>query len=173
MKNIINIPVALSVTGVVHIIRNQSINYLKLTLSPMSQFHKLATKIKTVIIILLMTMCAPHRWIIKSLKLIDINNKIIPCTKKAMSYWKTRMRIRTEGKIKQRENLKIQFRIFQGDWESTLIFCISLSPFTEKLNKLNTEYEEHTTKPKLSHLFHMDDLRLMGKTKEELQNRCK
>ena len=86
MKNIINIPVALSVTGVVHIIRNQSINYLKLTLSPMSQFHKLATKIKTVIIILLMTMCAPHRWIIKSLKLIDINNKIIPCTKKAMSY---------------------------------------------------------------------------------------
>jgi hypothetical protein len=46
-------------------------------------------------------------------------------------------------------------------------------PLREKLNKLNTGYEEHTTKSKLSHLFHMDDLQLTGKTKEELQNRRK
>ena len=31
----------------------------------------------------------PHIWIIKSLQLIGINNKIISFTKKAMSYWKT------------------------------------------------------------------------------------
>jgi hypothetical protein len=83
------------------------------------------------------------------------------------------MRIHTEGEIKERENLEIQFGIFQGDSLSRLIFCISLSPFIGKLNKLNTEYEEHTTEPKLLHLFHINDLRLMRKTKEELQNRCK
>jgi len=33
----------------------------------------------------------PHSWIIISLKLTGINNKIIPFTKKAMSYWKPSM----------------------------------------------------------------------------------
>jgi len=138
MKTIVNTPMVLSVTGVIHIMLNQRINYLKLPPSPMSQFHKLVTKIKIVIIILLITVCAPHRWIIKSFKLIDINNKITPCTKRAVCYWKTRMGIHTEGQIKKRENLEIRFGIFQGDSVSPLIFCISLSPFIEKLNKLNT-----------------------------------
>ena len=138
MKNIDNIPMVVSVTGVIHIMLNQSINYLKLPPSPMSQFHKLVTKIKIVIIILLIIMCVPHRWIIKSLKLIDIDNKIIPCTKRAVCYWKTRMRKHAEGEIKERKNLEIQFGIFQGHSLSPLIFCISLSPFIGKLNKLNT-----------------------------------
>jgi len=31
----------------------------------------------------------PHRWIIKSLELIGINNKVIAFTKKAMTYWRS------------------------------------------------------------------------------------
>jgi hypothetical protein len=46
---------------------------------------------------------------------------------------------------------------------------MSLIPLTEQLNKLNTGYEEHTTKRKLSHLFYLDDLKLIGKRKEEIQ----
>jgi len=38
----------------------------------------------------------PHSWIIKSLKLIGINNKMIFLTKEALSYWKTNMRLHTE-----------------------------------------------------------------------------
>jgi len=34
----------------------------------------------------------PHSWIIKSLELIEINNKVISFTKKVMSYWRTRMK---------------------------------------------------------------------------------
>jgi len=34
---------------------------------------------------------------------------------------------------------------------------------------LNAGYEEHTTKTKVSHLHYMDDLKLICKTKEELQ----
>ena len=33
----------------------------------------------------------PHSWIIKSLELIGINNKVISFTKMVMNYWKTRM----------------------------------------------------------------------------------
>jgi hypothetical protein len=52
---------------------------------------------------------------------------------------------------------------------SSLLFCIGLTPSQKQLNKLNTGYEEHTTKTKVSHLLHMDDLKLIGKTGEELQ----
>jgi hypothetical protein len=34
---------------------------------------------------------------------------------------------------------------------------------------LNTEYEEDTTKTKISHLLYMDDLKLIVKSEEELQ----
>jgi hypothetical protein len=37
------------------------------------------------------------------------------------------------------------------------------------LNRLNTGYEEHTAKTKISHLLYMDDLKLPGKSEEELQ----
>jgi len=32
----------------------------------------------------------PHGWIIKSLELIGINNKVISFTKKVRSYWRNR-----------------------------------------------------------------------------------
>jgi len=56
------------------------------------------------------------------------------------------MRRHAEGKILETEDLEILHGIFQGDSLSALLFCISLIPFTEQLNKLNTGYEEHTTK---------------------------
>jgi hypothetical protein len=34
---------------------------------------------------------------------------------------------------------------------------------------LNTGYEEHTTNTKISHLLYVDDLKLIGKSEEELQ----
>jgi len=51
---------------------------------------------------------------------------------------------------------------------SPLTHCISLIPRTQKLYKLNAVHEEHETKTKVSHLFYMDDLKLIEKT-EELQ----
>ena len=40
---------------------------------------------------------------------------------------------------------------------------------TEQLNRMNTGYEQHTTKTKISHLLYMDDLKLIVKSEEELQ----
>jgi len=44
-----------------------------------------------------------------------------------------------------------------------------LIPLTEQLNRLNTGYEEHMTKTKISHLLHMDNLKLIAKSEEELR----
>jgi len=94
----------------------------------------------------------PHSWIIKSLELIGINNKVISFTK-VMSYWRTRMHLNTENKLTETEDIKIQLGIFQGDSLSPMLFCICFIPLTEQLNRLNTGYEEHTTKTKKYHTY--------------------
>ena len=111
----------------------------------------------------------PHSWIIKSLELIGITNKVVSFTKKVMNYWKTHMCLHAENKLIETEDIKIQCEIFQGDSLSPLLFCICLIPLTEQLNRLNTGYEEYTTKTKISHSLYMDDLKLIAKLEEELQ----
>jgi len=86
-----------------------------------------------------------------------------------MSYWRTRMRLHKENKLIETKDIIILCGISQGDSLSPLLFCICLIPLTEQLNRLNTGYEEHTTKTKISHLIYTDDLKLIAKSEEELQ----
>jgi hypothetical protein len=79
------------------------------------------------------------------------------------------MRLYTEGKLTETEDIEIKYGIFQGDSFSPKLFCISLFALTEKLNKLNTGYEEHTIKIKVSHLLYMDALKMIGKPVAQLQ----
>jgi len=53
-----------------------------------------------------------HSLIIKSVELIGINNKVITFTMKVMSYWRKRMRLHTENKLIETEDIKIQYGIF-------------------------------------------------------------
>jgi hypothetical protein len=106
----------------------------------------------------------PHSLIIKSLELIGINNKVILFTKKVTTYCKTRMCLHAENKPKETEDITIQCGIFRVDSLSPLLFCICLITLTEQLNRLNTEYEEHKTKTKFSHLQYIDDLKLIAKS---------
>jgi hypothetical protein len=50
----------------------------------------------------------PHIWIIKSLGLMGIKNKVISFTKKVMHHWRTRMCLHAEQKLIQTEDIKIQ-----------------------------------------------------------------
>jgi hypothetical protein len=86
-----------------------------------------------------------------------------------MPHWRTCMCLHAEQKLIQTEDIKTLFGIFQGDSLSPLLFCVCLIPLTKQLNRLNTPYEEHTTKTKISHLLYKDDLRLIAKSEEELQ----
>ena len=95
----------------------------------------------------------PNSWITKSLELIAINNKVIAFTKKAMTYWRTRMCLHAENELTETEDIKIQCRIFQGDSLSPLLFCICLIPLMEQLNRLNTGYEEHIIRQKFHTYF--------------------
>ena len=57
----------------------------------------------------------PQSWITKSLQLIGINNKVRAVTKKAMTYWRTRMRLHAENELIEAEDIKIKCGVFQGD----------------------------------------------------------
>jgi hypothetical protein len=111
----------------------------------------------------------PHSWIINSLEQIGITS----FSKKIMSHLRTRMRVHTENKLTETEEIEIQCGIFQVDSLSPLPFCICLIPLIEQFNRLDTGYEEHTTKTKIAPLLYMDDLKLLGKSEEEFQNRYK
>jgi len=77
------------------------------------------------------------------------------------------MRLHTENKTIETEDIILQRGIFQECSLSPLLFCIC--PLTEHLNRLNTQYEEHTKKTKISHLLFMDDSKLIAKSEEEFQ----
>jgi hypothetical protein len=79
------------------------------------------------------------------------------------------MRVHTENKLTETEEIEIQRGIFQGDSLSPLLFCVCSIPLTEQLNRLNTGYEEHTIKTRISHLHYVHDLTLLSKSEEELQ----
>jgi hypothetical protein len=86
---------------------------------------------------------------IKSLELNGISNKMISFTKKIRCYWGRSKRQHTENKLIEREDIEIRCGIFHGLSLSPVLFNISLIPFTGQLNRLNTGYEEHTTKTKI------------------------
>jgi len=83
------------------------------------------------------------------------------------------MHLRTEGKIIETEEIEIQHGIFQEDSLSPPLYCISLIPLTQQLNKLNTGHKEHTTYTKISNLRYIDNLKLIEKHRKNSKKRSK
>jgi hypothetical protein len=57
----------------------------------------------------------PYSWIIKSLELIGINNKVISFVKKVMPHWKTHMCLHEGQSLIKTEDIKIECGVFPGD----------------------------------------------------------
>jgi hypothetical protein len=69
--------------------------------------------------------------------------------------------------------IKINRGIFQGDSLSPHLFCIALIPLTHELNRSKCGYQVYGTERKINHLLCMDDLKLIGRSEEELRNEIK
>jgi len=90
-----------------------------------------------------------------------------------MEKWNTRLILKTKQEVMQSQPIQIRRGIFQGDSLSPLLFCIAHIPSTNELNRANCGYQVHGTEGKISHLLYMDDLKLLGRNENDLENEIK
>ena len=106
----------------------------------------------------------PHSWLKKTLKMVGAPDKIRRLLGQSMLNWKTVF-------LSNRDTLgeiSIQRRLFQGDSLSPLLFIIIFIPLSITLNSTSCGYLLSKETP-INHLSFMDDQKLYGKTKRELQ----
>ena len=113
----------------------------------------------------------PHDWIIRCLELYNIDKKLVLFLQHSMTLWKTSLIINHREGIERSPSIKIQRGIFQGDSLSPLLFCISLFPLTELINKHKYGYDCYNKR--FNHLFYMDDLKIFAKNDKELSELVK
>jgi len=104
-----------------------------------------------------------HSWVVEPIALVGVNTKIVRVCKLSMEKWNTRLFFKTKQEVMQSQPIQIRRGISQGDSLSPLLFCIALIPLTNELNRADCGYQVHGTERKISHLFYMDDLKLLGK----------
>ena len=111
----------------------------------------------------------PHSWILECMEMFGIAENVRKFVAGSMKRWKTKL-------ISSGEYLgtvNIRRGIFQGDSLSPLLFVISMIPLTLILRGVNAGYEFKGKKAKVNHLFFMDDLKLFGRTKDQIDSLVK
>ena len=112
----------------------------------------------------------PHSWILESLRLVGTAKNILKLMERSMKNWKTTLRAgnKTLGQV------NIKRGIFQGDSLSPLLFVIAMIPLTKILRKhsagYNMEKRGRGRQKKINHLLFMDDLKLFGKSEQEIES---
>jgi hypothetical protein len=59
------------------------------------------------------------------------------------------------------------------DFISPLLFCEALIALTHKLNRADCGYRVQKTERKISHLFYMNELKLLVRNEDEVENEIK
>ena len=107
----------------------------------------------------------PHSWILECLAMFGVAENIRVLLAITMKSWQT---VLTSNGVNLGE-VNIKRGIFQGDSLSPLPFVIALIPLTLILRKATAGYH-FTDKTKVNHLLFMDDLKLYGKDKAQLES---
>ncbi len=106
----------------------------------------------------------PHTWITSMLNILKISDNIKRIISGSMKKWKTIL----ESEGQELGEVQIKRGIFQGDSLSPLMFVVAMMPLSVVLRKIKPGY--HTRhKNKINHLLYMDDLKLYGKSKNEIE----
>ena len=111
----------------------------------------------------------PHSWILETLRLTGVAENIRDFLNRTMSDWKTVLTSSGE----ELGEVGIRRGIFQGDTLSPLLFVVAMIPLSILLNKEAKGYkfggEVGKKGKKINHLLFMDDLKLYGGSREEVE----
>ena len=108
----------------------------------------------------------PHSWIRRCLKFFKISGKVRNPLEYAMPQWRVEL---TSGG-ERLADVQIKRGIFQGDSLSPILLVLALIPLSMLLNKAKEGYSLGKDRAKLNHLLFMDDLKLYGKDKNQLDS---
>ena len=106
----------------------------------------------------------PDSWILESLEPVQVSDNILKFVKRSMANWQTELTSCGESLAK----VNIRRGIFQGASLSPLLFAISMVPLTHLLHKAKARYTFGGGE-KINHLLFMDDLKLYGKSENEIK----
>ena len=84
-----------------------------------------------------------------------------------MKNWKIQLTLTHESDTLMSDNINIKREIFQGDFLSPLLSCVSLIPLSLELSSSGYGYKIGTEQ--IIHLFYMDDLKLYAKDDSEFE----
>ena len=110
----------------------------------------------------------PHSWILETLGMTKVAKNIEDLLKRSMADWKTVLTAngKTLGEVEIRRG------IFQGDTLSPLLFVVAMIPLTLLLRREEMGYRFGESGRKINHLLFMDDLKLFGRNREEIESLC-
>ena len=108
----------------------------------------------------------PHSWILKCLEMVGAAKNIISTISNSMVNWKT---VLTSGGTVLGQ-VDIKRGIFQGDSLSPLLFIVIMLPLTLVLRKMRAGYRLEKNVTPINHLLFMDDLKLYGANKDQLDS---
>ena len=109
----------------------------------------------------------PHSWILKTLEMVGVSENVRRLMEESMKKWNTVL----ECGGRDLASVEIKRGIFQGDSLSPLLFIICLIPLSVMLRDAKQGYTLNRPQPgKVNHLLYMDDLKLYGKNKNELES---
>jgi len=106
----------------------------------------------------------PHTWITSVFSMLGISDNIKKFITESMKGWRTIL----ESEGLQLGEVQIKRGIFQGDSLSPLVFVMAMVPLTIILRKIRPGYSMRD-KSKINHLLYMDDLKVYGKSRREIE----
>ena len=108
--------------------------------------------------------CIPHSWILACRDMIGIADNGRSFLEKSMKKWK----LLSTSNGSDLCEVDVNRGIFQGDSVLPLIFVICMIPLSLLLRKVKASYEWGRKEFKLNHLLLMDDLKLFGKSDDQI-----
>ena len=108
----------------------------------------------------------PHSWIKECMELMGIAENVREILEKSMKQWK--LSLTSNGN--EIGDVKVNRGIFQGDSLSPLLFVLCMIPMSLVLRTVKTGYEWGKKEFSLNHLLFMDDLKLYGKSEEQIDS---
>ena len=103
----------------------------------------------------------PHNWMIQSLRLAKIPEKLIAAIETLTKQWTTMVELQSSITS---DVIKFSNGIFQGDSISVLLFILSLNPLSYMLGKLKGYNYRNDRRKTITHNVFVDDLKLYSST---------